>query len=84
MTDDELTPDLAALGRAVRAIREERGISQVELAARTGFTQAWISHVERGNRNPSWSNIVRLATGLGVSVVELATQAKAASAKPTT
>jgi transcriptional regulator with XRE-family HTH domain len=70
-------PDQLALGEAVRAIREERGLSQVQLAAATGFIQAWISHVERGRRNPSWSNVVRLAGGLGVSVAELAKRAEA-------
>ena len=70
-------PDAAALGRAVRAIRTERGLSQVQLAAATGFIQAWISHVERGARNPSWENVGRLAEGLGVSVSELAERAEA-------
>lgn len=63
------------LGRAVRAIREEHGITQAQLAEATGFMQSWISHVERGNRNPSWNNVVRLAGGLGVSVSELAARA---------
>jgi transcriptional regulator with XRE-family HTH domain len=71
------SPDAYALGRAVRAIRDERGLSQVQVAEATGFIQAWISHVERGRRNPSWSNVVRLATGLGVSVSELAKRAEA-------
>jgi transcriptional regulator with XRE-family HTH domain len=61
-----LVPDLVALGRAVRAIREQRGISQVELAEASGFRQSWISSVEHGRRNPSWNNVVRLAAGLGV------------------
>jgi XRE family transcriptional regulator, regulator of sulfur utilization len=73
------SPDAAALGRAVRMLREERGISQVQLAARTGFMQSWISHVERGSRNPSWSNVVRLAEGLGVSVSELVARAEASA-----
>jgi transcriptional regulator with XRE-family HTH domain len=64
------------LGRAVRAIREERGLSQVQLAATTGFIQSWISHVERGARNPSWNNVVRLAEGLGVSASELIMRAE--------
>jgi transcriptional regulator with XRE-family HTH domain len=72
-------PDAAALGRAVRAIRRERGLSQVQLAEATGFIQAWISHVERGARNPSWENVVRLAEGLGVSVSELVVRAEALS-----
>ncbi|MGH2878768.1 MAG: helix-turn-helix domain-containing protein [Solirubrobacteraceae bacterium] len=70
-------PDQLALGQAVRAIRDERGLSQVQLAEATGFIQAWISHVERGRRNPSWSNVVRLAGGLDVSVSELAKRAEA-------
>jgi transcriptional regulator with XRE-family HTH domain len=74
------SPDAAALGRAVRSIRDEHGISQVQLAATTGFTQSWISHVECGSRNPSWSNVVRLAEGLGVSVSELARRAEATAA----
>jgi transcriptional regulator with XRE-family HTH domain len=72
----------AALGQAVRAIREERGISQVRLAADTGFMQSWISHVEHGRRNPSWSNVVRLAGGLGVCISELAARAEVADQEP--
>jgi transcriptional regulator with XRE-family HTH domain len=71
------SPDAAALGRAVQAIRAETGISQVQLSENTGLMQSWISHVEHGRRNPSWSNVVRLAEGLGVSVSELAARAEA-------
>lgn len=70
-------PDAYALGQAVRAIRDERGLSQVQVAEATGFIQAWISHVEHGRRNPSWNNVVRLADGLGVRVSELAKRAEA-------
>jgi transcriptional regulator with XRE-family HTH domain len=70
------TPDAAALGRAVQAIRAERGISQVQLAEQTGLMQSWISHIEHGRRNPTWSNIVRLAEGLGVTIAELAGRAE--------
>jgi len=71
------SPDQRALGRAVQAIRAERGISQVQLASNSGFAQSWISNVEHGRRNPSWSNVVRLAEGLGVSVAELVVRAEA-------
>jgi transcriptional regulator with XRE-family HTH domain len=74
-------PDTHALGRAVRAIRDERGISQVELAGGTGFAQSWLSEVENGRRNPSWSNLVRLAVGLGVSTSELVKRAEALAAE---
>jgi transcriptional regulator with XRE-family HTH domain len=77
------TPDLAALGRAVRSIREDKGISQVQLAADTGFMQSWISQIEHGRRNPSWSNVVRLSEGLGVSLSELASRAESLADEPT-
>jgi transcriptional regulator with XRE-family HTH domain len=76
------SPDAVALGRAVRAIRDERGISQVQLAADTGFMQSWISQIEHGRRNPSWSNVVRLTEGLGVAVSELAARAEALAREP--
>jgi transcriptional regulator with XRE-family HTH domain len=75
------TPDAVALGRAVRLIRDEQGISQVHLAEATGFTQSWISHIERGARNPSWNNVVRLAQGLGITPAELAIRAEACAAE---
>jgi transcriptional regulator with XRE-family HTH domain len=73
------SPDAAALGRAVQAIRTEKGISQTQLAEATGFMQSWISQVERGKRNLSWNNAARLADGLGVSVAELAKRAESVS-----
>ncbi len=75
----EQAPDAAALGRAVLAVRTEKGISQTQLADATGFMQSWISQVERGKRNLSWNNAARLADGLGVSVAELAKRAETVS-----
>jgi transcriptional regulator with XRE-family HTH domain len=69
-------PDAAALGRAVQVIRAERGLTQMQLAEATGFMQAWISNLEHGRRNASWSNVGRLAEGLGVTVAELAARAE--------
>jgi transcriptional regulator with XRE-family HTH domain len=71
------SPDAAALGRAVQAMRAEHRISQVQLAKATGFRQSWISDVERGQRNPSWTNVVRLAEGLGVRTSALVKRAEA-------
>jgi XRE family transcriptional regulator, regulator of sulfur utilization len=73
----EPLPDQRALGRAVQAIRAEKGLSQVQLAEATGFMQSWISETERGRRNPSWSNVVRLASGLGIRPRELVARAEA-------
>jgi DNA-binding XRE family transcriptional regulator len=75
-------PDAAALGRAVHVIRAERRISQVQLASATGFRQSWVSNVEHGRRNPSWSNVVRLAEGLGVRTSALVKRAEALAGEP--
>lgn len=72
-------PNTVALGQAVRQLREDRGLSQMQLADATGFMQSWISNVEHGRRNVSWSNVGRLSAGLGVSLAQLAARAEASA-----
>ncbi len=45
--------------------RQESGITQKELAKRTGIAQGDISKLERGNVNPSIRTLQRLARGMG-------------------
>ncbi len=69
------TPNPAAiqvrLGRAVRALRSEKIITQEELSRRTGLHPTYISDIERGARNPSFAVLVRLAAGLRVTLAEI-------------
>lgn len=60
-----------AFGRAVRDFRERIGISQEELANRSGLHRTYISDVERGTRNIGLGNIEAIAKGLEVSMVDL-------------
>jgi transcriptional regulator with XRE-family HTH domain len=53
-----------ALGRAIRAHRAVLGISQEALADRSGLHRTYVGGIERGERNPSFTNIVRLADAL--------------------
>jgi transcriptional regulator with XRE-family HTH domain len=62
---------LLKLGKAIRFIRLEIGLSQEELADRCGFDRTYISMLERGKRNPSLVNLLRLAKGLGTSLTTL-------------
>lgn len=54
------------LGETVRRLREREGISQEELADRCGLHRTYVGSVERGERNVSLANIVRLAKALNV------------------
>lgn len=65
-----------ALGNAVRSIRRREGLSQEELASRAGIHLTWVSHIESGRRNPGWSTVARVASALGVTMVELAAAAE--------
>lgn len=65
------TPSQIALGKAVKARREELGLTQEELASEAGLHQRWISNLERGWRNPSLRSLQRLARGLGIKPSEL-------------
>ncbi len=58
-------------GRAIRRIREERGINQEEAAERCGLHRTYYSGIERGVRNVSIQNIERIARGLKISLPEL-------------
>ena len=49
----------------VRAWREYRGLTQEELACRTGTSKAYISHIERGLRQPALTLTRALAAALG-------------------
>ncbi len=53
-----------ALGLAVRYLRRRARLSQGELGARSGMHRTYIGGVERGERNPTWLNVVKLAEAL--------------------
>lgn len=65
----EDVPDNYELADALLAARADAGISQKELAARTGIDQSDISKIERGVANPSVATLKRLAKGLGTELV---------------
>ncbi len=50
---------------------EERGITQLDLAARVGVTRAAMSRYVSGDREPRFVTLVRIAEELGVHVEEL-------------
>lgn len=55
----------------IRATRLRMGLSQAELASRSGLTPAAISQLENGQREPSFSTLVRLSEALETSPNDL-------------
>jgi transcriptional regulator with XRE-family HTH domain len=56
-----------AIGRRLRELRTERGISQESLAHQTGIHETAIGRMERGAREPRATMILPLAQGLQIS-----------------
>lgn len=65
-----------ALGRAIRELREKRGLTQEAVAHEAGVTASTYGLIERGQSNPTWATVEDIASALGVSVVELARRAE--------
>ena len=59
------------VGRNIERIRRQKNITQEQLAERSGFSQQYISGLERGHRNPTIVTLYELAQALGVSHVDL-------------
>lgn len=59
------------LGKNLKRIRKEKGITQEKLEELSGLDRGYISGVERGVRNPSIKNIEKLAKALKISVSDL-------------
>jgi DNA-binding XRE family transcriptional regulator len=55
------------IGERLKGQRLKSGITQVQLAERSGLDQAIISKLERGKHQPRWDTIQRYAKGLGVA-----------------
>lgn len=59
------------VGENVRRNRTRKGLTQEQFAEKSGFSQQYLSDLERGRRNPTIVTIYELAAALGISHVEL-------------
>jgi len=62
---------LSYLGKKIQAVRHDRHISQETLAELSDLDRTYISSVERGQRNISILNILKIADALGVTASSL-------------
>ncbi|MCY4101659.1 MAG: helix-turn-helix domain-containing protein [bacterium] len=56
------------LGAAIRRARQDRGLSQAELAARAGVGRPWLSEVERGKRTAEVGRVLLVVSALDLAV----------------
>jgi y4mF family transcriptional regulator len=68
-TDDD--PYLI-LGRALRELRGEAGLTQEQLAARVDVGATYVSQIENGHRGLRWDTLLRVLQALGADLHQLA------------
>lgn len=59
------------VGQNIARIRKERGLTQEQLADRSGFSQQYLSGLEQGRRNPTILTVYEIASALGAQPIEL-------------
>lgn len=59
------------LGQIIREKREALGLTQIEVAEKAGLDRNYIGMVERGERNPSYLSLIKIAKGLNMTVDQL-------------
>lgn len=57
----------ARLGRAIRGLRRDRGLTLVQVAAASGLSQPFLSQLELGRTRPSMRSLFRIAQALGTT-----------------
>lgn len=69
--DDYDKQYLLALGKRIKKFREEKGVSQEQLAAICNVHRTYIGMLERAERNATIISIIKVAKGLNIPLVEL-------------
>lgn len=74
---------LELLGRTVREIRTEKGLTQQEVADRCGVNRTFIVAVEKGRQNASAMSLIKISAALDVLPAELFRAFSAAAMRTT-
>jgi transcriptional regulator with XRE-family HTH domain len=74
MTDPDLpcTEDYAALGRALRRLRQAAELTQEQAAAKIGIGSTFISQIENGHRGMRWHTLLAFLAAYGADLHALA------------
>jgi DNA-binding XRE family transcriptional regulator len=69
-------PTNAALGRAIRRLRQHQELTIETLALDADMHPTYLSGIERGGRNPTWGKLCALADALGIPISTIAREAE--------
>ena len=72
-------PSNADLGRAIRRLRREQRLTIDGLAHRADIHPTYLSGIERGFRNPTWSKLTAVVEALGSSMATVVHEAETES-----
>lgn len=67
----QVNESAATVGDRIQDVRSKVGMSQRELARQSGISQPTVNRIERGDREPSMTEIALLADACGVLVADL-------------
>lgn len=59
------------LGRRIQKIRQEKGLTQEELAEKVGVSTTWIGYIETGYKRPNLKMIYKIARTLNTNVKDI-------------
>lgn len=65
------SPELLAFGRTLRKARRDRDLSQEALANEAGLSAKHVGEIERANKDPRLTTVMRLADALDLRSAEL-------------
>ena len=64
-------PEAEKFGAVVRRLREEKGLTQEELAERAGISATYVGFIERGDNVPTLTIVIQIASALRVRPSDL-------------
>ena len=64
-------PDSILLGRRIRSLRSAKGLTQQKLGHQADVDYKFIGEIERGNMNPSFKVLVKIAKVLDIDLPEI-------------
>lgn len=71
---DDAARDHRILGRALRQLRDDAGVTQDQLARAVGIGATYVSQIENGHRGVGWHTVTRILRALEADLQQLAAE----------